>query len=263
MSRGKRQSPRSQGKMVKQFVGIIIAICLGISIYFGEDILGTTNVTNNAVENNTVSTSSASELTQSNINLSIENIPEYAGDIYVEINNNVPYFEESEYTTESFEKYSELDELGRCGVAYANICKETMPVDGEERESISNVKPTGWVQAKYDGEYLYNRCHLIGYQLSAENANENNLITGTRYFNVEGMLPFENRVAEYIEQNPNNHVLYRVTPIFEGDNLLANGVEMEAYSVEDNGQGISFNVFVYNIQPEVTINYATGESSEL
>lgn len=245
MSRGRRQSSKSQSKMVKQLIGIIIAICLGIGIYCGEDILGTTNVTNNAVENNTVSISSTSELA------------------YVEIKNNVPYFEESEYTTESFEKYSELDELGRCGVAYANICKETMPVDGEERESISNVKPTGWVQAKYDGEYLYNRCHLIGYQLSAENANENNLITGTRYFNVEGMLPFENRVAEYIEQNPNNHVLYRVTPIFEGDNLLANGVEMEAYSVEDNGQGISFNVFVYNIQPEVTINYATGESSEL
>lgn len=245
MSRGRRQSSKSQSKMVKQLIGIIIAICLGIGIYFGEDILGRTNVTNNAVENNTVSTSSTSELT------------------YVEINNNVPYFEESEYTTESFEKYSELDELGRCGVAYANICKETMPVDGEERESISNVKPAGWVQAKYDGEYLYNRCHLIGYQLSAENANEKNLITGTRYFNVEGMLPFENMVAEYIEQNPNNHVLYRVTPIFEGDNLLANGVEMEAYSVEDNGQGISFNVFVYNVQPEVTINYATGESFEV
>ncbi len=245
MIRGRRHSSRSQSKMVKQLIGIIIAICLGIGIYFGEDILGTTNVTNNAVENNTVSTSSTSELA------------------YVEINNNVPYFEESEYTTESFEKYSELDELGRCGVAYANICKETMPVDGEERESISNVKPTGWVQAKYDGEYLYNRCHLIGYQLSAENANEKNLITGTRYFNVEGMLPFENKVAEYIEQNPNNHVLYRVTPIFEGDNLLANGVEIEAYSVEDNGQGISFNVFAYNVQPEVTINYETGESSEL
>ena len=245
MSRGRRQSSKSQSKMVKQLIGIIIAICLGIGIYCGEDILGTTNVTNNAVENNTVSISSTSELA------------------YVEIKNNVPYFEESEYTTESFEKYSELDELGRCGVAYANICKETMPVDGEERESISNVKPTGWVQAKYDGEYLYNRCHLIGYQLSAENANEKNLITGTRYFNVEGMLPFENRVAEYIEQNPNNHVLYRVTPIFEGDNLLATGVEMEAYSIEDNGQGISFNVFVYNVQPEVTINYATGESSEV
>ena len=263
MSRGRRQSSKNQSKMLKQFIGIIIAICLGISIYFGEDILGTTNVTNNAVENNTVSTSSTSELTQSSINISIDDIPEYAGDIYVEINNNVPYFEESDYTTESFEKYSELDELGRCGVAYANICKETMPVDGEERKSISNVKPTGWVQAKYDGEYLYNRCHLIGYQLSAENANEKNLITGTRYFNVEGMLSFENKVAEYIEQNPNNHVLYRVTPIFEGDNLLATGVEMEAYSVEDNGQGISFNVFVYNVKPEVTINYATGESSEL
>ena len=263
MSRGRRQSSKNQSKMIKQFIGIIIAICLGIGIYFGEDILSTTNVTNNTVENNTGSTSSISELTQNSINISIDDIPEYAGDIYVEINNNIPYFEESDYTTESFEKYNELDELGRCGVAYANICKETMPVDGEERESISNVKPTGWVQAKYDGEYLYNRCHLIGYQLSAENANEKNLITGTRYFNVEGMLPFENKVAEYIEQNPNNHVLYRVTPIFEDDNLLANGVEMEAYSVEDNEKGIYFNVFVYNVQPGVTINYETGESTEV
>ena len=171
MSRGRRQSSKNQSKMIKQFIGIIIAICLGIGIYFGEDILSTTNVTNNTVENNTGSTSSTSELTQNSINISIDDIPEYAGDIYVEINNNIPYFEESDYTTESFEKYNELDELGRCGVAYANICKETMPVDGEERESISNVKPTGWVQAKYDGEYLYNRCHLIGYQLSAENAD--------------------------------------------------------------------------------------------
>ena len=262
MGRGRRSS-KSENRYIKQFIGIIIAICLGISVYFGEDILGTINVTNNAVGNNAVSTSSTGELTKSNINVSIDDIPEYSGNIYVEINNNVPYFEESEYTTESFESYSELDELGRCGVAYANICKETMPVDGEERESISNVKPTGWIQEKYDGEYLYNRCHLIGYQLSAENANEKNLITGTRYFNVEGMLPFENKVAEYIEQNPNNHVLYRVSPIFEGDNLLATGVEMEAYSVEDNGQGVSFNVFVYNVQPGITINYATGESSQI
>ena len=137
-----------------------------------------------------------------------------------------------------------------------------MPKEGEERESISNVKPTGWIQEKYDGEYLYNRCHLIGYQLSGENDNELNLITGTRYFNVEGMLPFENIVADYIEENQENHVLYRVTPVFEKDNLLAKGVEIEAYSVEDNGEGVCFNVFIYNVEPGININYATGESSK-
>lgn len=167
----------------------------------------------------------------------ISEIPEYNGQIYVELNNNIPYFEEKEYTTESFERYSNLDNLGRCGVAFANICKEIMPKDGEERGDISQIKPTGWEQNKYDGEYLYNRCHLIGYQLSAENANELNLITGTRYFNVSGMLPFENKVAEYInENNQNVHVLYRVTPVFKENNLLASGVEIEAYSVEDEGK---------------------------
>ena len=167
----------------------------------------------------------------------ISEIPEYNGQIYVELNNNIPYFEEKEYTTESFERYSNLDNLGRCGVAFANICKEIMPKDGEERGDISQIKPTGWEQNKYDGEYLYNRCHLIGYQLSAENANELNLITGTRYFNVSGMLPFENKVAEYInENNQNVHVLYRVTPVFKENNLLASGVEIEAYSVEDKGK---------------------------
>ena len=138
-----------------------------------------------------------------------------------------------------------------------------MPKEGEERESISSITPTGWVQKKYDDQYLYNRCHLIGYQLSSENDNELNLITGTRYFNVEGMLPFENMVADYINENENNHVLYRVTPIFENDNLLAKGVEIEAYSVEDNGKGVSFNVFVYNIEPGININYKTGESSKI
>ena len=167
----------------------------------------------------------------------ISEIPEYSGQIYVELNNNVPYFEEKDYTTESFERYSNLDDLGRCGVAFANICKEIMPKDGEERGDISQIKPTGWVQKRYDGEYLYNRCHLIGYQLSAENANELNLITGTRYFNVSGMLPFENKVAEYINKsNQNVHVLYRVTPVFKENNLLASGVEIEAYSVEDKGK---------------------------
>lgn len=191
----------------------------------------------------------------------IAEIPKYNESSYAIINNNMPYFKEEEYTVESFERYSKLDALGRCGVAYANICREIMPPKGDERGDISSVKPTGWKQAKYNGEYLYNRCHLIGYQLSDEDANELNLITGTRYFNVEGMLPFENQVAEYIKQNKNNHVLYRVTPIYEGNNLLANGVEMEAYSVEDNGKGVCFNVYIYNVQPGVKINYATGESS--
>ena len=193
---------------------------------------------------------------------SIKEIPDYSGQIYVEINNNMPYFDEKDYTTEAFENYSMLDEKGRCGVASANICKEIMPPDGDKRGDISSVKPTGWKQEKYNGEYLYNRCHLIGYQLSDEDANELNLITGTRYFNVEGMLPFENKVANYIKSNEKNHVLYRVTPIFEGDNLLASGVEIEAYSVEDNGKGICFNVYVYNVQPGITIDYKTGESWE-
>lgn len=190
----------------------------------------------------------------------MDEIPEYSGQIYVEINNNIPYFNEEDYKTEAFEIYSDLDEKGRCGIAYANICKEIMPKEGDTRGSISNVKPTGWKQKKYNGEYLYNRCHLIGYQLSDEDANERNLITGTRYFNVQGMLPFENKVANYINENENAHVLYRVTPNFKGNNLLASGVEIEAYSIEDNGKGICFNVYVYNIQPGVNIDYKTGES---
>lgn len=186
--------------------------------------------------------------------------PVYTGDPFVEINGNVPYFKSSEMTTEAFETYSDLDELGRCGVAYANVCKELMPT--ENRESISQVKPTGWINKKYDnvdGGYLYNRCHLIGFQLTAENANEKNLITGTRYFNVDGMLPFENMVADYVKET-NNHVLYRVTPFYDGDDLVAKGVYMEAKSVEDDGDGILYNVFVFNIQPGITIDYATGDN---
>ena len=254
MSRNKRKN----AKQIKQLLGIIIVvICLAISFIFGEDVLNIQNDKNDVEENITVSTN------QTKTDFNIDNIPEYTGEIYIEINNNMPYFEESEYTKESFEKYSDLDELGRCKVAYANISKETMPPEGDERGSISSVKPTGWEQAKYDGEYLYNRCHLIGYQLSDEDANELNLITGTRYFNVNGMLPFENKVADYIKENENNHVLYRVTPVFEGNNLLATGVEIEAYSVEDNGQGVCFNVFIYNVQPGISIDYATGKSSEM
>ena len=194
-------------------------------------------------------------------NITINNIPEYSGDDYIILNNNVPNFSDSDLTTTSFEEYAPLDDLGRCGVAYSNIGTDIMPT--EKRESISSVKPSGWQSVKYDiveGKYLYNRSHLIGYQLTAENANDRNLITGTRYFNATLMLPYENMVADYIKET-NNHVLYRVTPVFEGNNLVATGVQMEAKSVEDNGEGIEFNVFVYNVQPGITIDYATGNSA--
>lgn len=187
-------------------------------------------------------------------------VPTYSGEPYTAVNNNEPYFTSDNLTTEAFENYSELDALGRCGVAYANVCLETMPT--EKRGSISEVKPTGWHSVKYDnvdGKSLYNRCHLIGYQLTAENANQQNLITGTRYLNVDGMLPFENMVADYVKET-DNHVLYRVTPIFTGDNLVADGVLMEGYSVEDEGDGICFCVYAYNVQPGITIDYATGDS---
>lgn len=193
-------------------------------------------------------------------NVTLEDLPEFADIPYVELNGNKPEFEEKEYTTDAFEEYSELDELGRCGVAYANICKEIMPT--EKRSNIGMIKPSGWHTVKYDvveGKHLYNRCHLIGHQLAGENANEKNLITGTRYMNVQGMLPFENLVDDYVEAT-DNHVLYRVTPIYDGDNLVAKGVQMEGWSVEDNGEGICFNVFIYNNQPGVEIDYATGKS---
>lgn len=187
-------------------------------------------------------------------------IPDYSANPYVTVNDNHPYFSDADLTTTSFESYSDLDSLGRCGIAYACVSTDTMPT--EERGSIGQIKPSGWQTVKYDcvdGKYLYNRCHLIGYQLTAENANEKNLITGTRYLNVEGMLPFENMVADYIKET-GNHVLYRVTPVFDGHNLVASGVLMEAESVEDKGAGICFNVFCYNIQPGVTIDNATGDS---
>lgn len=199
----------------------------------------------------------------------LNSIPEYTDSPYVYINNNKPYFEEKDYTTKVFENYSDLDSLGRCGVAYANICTELMPKVGEKRGSISNIYPSGWKQAMYEGlvdqKSLYNRCHLIGWQLAGENANKKNLITGTRYMNVQGMLPFEDMVDDYFEEDENidNHVLYRVTPIFKGSNLVASGVEMEAYSVEDNGKGICFNVYVYNVQPGIEIDYSTGESKPI
>lgn len=194
--------------------------------------------------------------------VSLEDIPAYTGSPYIALNGNQPEFEEGDLSTESFETYSPLDSLGRCGPAYACIGQDLMPT--EDRESISGVHPTGWVQAEYDtvdGGSLYNRCHLIGFQLTGENANEENLITGTRYMNVEGMLPFENLVADYVKET-GNHVLYRSTPVFEGDNLVASGVVMEALSVEDDGEGVCFHVYVYNVQPGIEIDYATGKSWE-
>ena len=189
-----------------------------------------------------------------------DGIPAYAGQPYAVLNGNIPLFESSQYTTTSYESYADTDTLGRCGVAIANVGIDLMPT--EERGDIGSVTPTGWKSVKYDhisGKYLYNRCHLIGFQLSGENANEKNLITGTRYLNIEGMLPFENMIADYVKETE-NHVLYRVTPIFVGNNLVASGVRMEAYSVEDDGEGICFHVYAYNVQPGVTIDYATGNS---
>ena len=194
--------------------------------------------------------------------VSVLDVPAYSGNPFVIINNNQPSFSSAELTTTGYESYSSLDSLGRCGIALASCGREIMPAPNEKRGSISSVKPSGWVQARYkgiSGGYLWNRCHLIGWQLSAENANVNNLITGTRYMNIEGMLPFENMVADYIRET-NNHVAYRVTPIYEGNNLVCSGVQMEAYSIEDNGEAICFNVYCYNVQPGIEINYATGSS---
>ena len=192
--------------------------------------------------------------------VSLDAVPAYSGDPYVVINGNMPFFEESELTTTSYEEYGELDYLNRCGQVSACVGVDLMPT--EERGSIGHVKPSGWQTAKYDcvdGKYLYNRCHLIGFQLTGENATPENLITGTRYLNVDGMLPFENMVADYVQETE-NHVMYRVTPVFDGEDLVAQGVLMEAWSVEDDGDGICFNVFCYNVQPGVAIDYATGES---
>ncbi len=190
--------------------------------------------------------------------VSLDDIPEYSSKPYVYINNNIPFFSEKELKISHLETYSQLDILGRCGKAYACLSYDMMPTS--ERESIYDVKPSGWHSISYDfidGGSLYNRCHLIGFQLAGENANERNLITGTRYMNVEGMLPFENKIASYIKKTK-HHVLYRVTPIFEGANLLASGALLEAQSLEDNK--MSFCVYIYNVQPGVEINYLTGYS---
>lgn len=230
-------------KKIKQLCSVLLILCL---VFGGCDIpVDTGNTSIPAPKKETAT---------------LTDIPEYSGETYITINDNQPDFTDSDLTTEAFENYSDLDNLGRCGVAYANICMDLMPT--EERGSISQVKPSGWHSVRYDnvdGKSLYNRCHLIGWQLAGENANEKNLITGTRYLNVDGMLPFENMVADYVKET-DNHVLYRVTPIFNGNNLVASGVEMEAMSVEDRGEGILFHVYCYNVQPGITIDYATGDS---
>ena len=226
---------------------------IGQALNIIEQVIDSSNK-NNIVLNNPTENSNES-------NININNIPAYSGNDYIVLNNNVPNFSDSDLTTTSFEEYSPLDNLGRCGVAYANIGTDLMPTEG--RESISSVKPSGWQSIKYDiveGKYLYNRSHLIGFQLTAENANKNNLITGTRYFNATLMLHYENMVADYVKET-NNHVLYRVTPIYTDENLLADGVLMEAESVEDKGKGISYCVYVYNVQPGIKIDYETGDSS--
>jgi len=259
-------------------VSVLLAICLlfsGCGIDSSDPQgTGPSQITSStsspdSLENNESSNISTPSDTNDNTNqtqsdskpVSLDSIPAYSGKAYVYINNGNPGFSDSDLKTKSYEYYSPRDRLGRCGVVHACIGRDIMPT--EDRGSIGMVKPTGWHTVKYDcvdGKYLYNRCHLIGFQLTGENANEENLITGTRYMNVTGMLPFENMVADYVKET-GNHVMYRVTPLFKGNNLLAHGVQMEAYSVEDDGDGICFNVFVYNVQPQITIDYATGESS--
>jgi DNA-entry nuclease len=234
---------------------LLISICI---------LFSACTVTNDAVIESTSTTESIQSISiDSTKEFDFDSIPKFSDEPYVIINNNIPDFTTDDYTTSSFETYSELDSLGRCTVAYACIGQDLMPT--EERGSIGSVKPTGWQTVKYDnvdGKYLYNRCHLIGYQLTAENANVCNLITGTRYLNIEGMLPFENEVADYIKST-NNHVLYRVTPLFKDDELVARGVQMEGYSIEDNGKSICFNVYCYNAQPDIEIDYSDGSSKAI
>ena len=257
----------SETKMERLYVGVFLVAVLVVIFIFtviywrddSDDLYTNNDITDNYdyggedLVINTVNTSTSDV---------IEEIPDYSGEPWVIVNNNVPYFSESEITTDSFESYSSLDALGRCGVCWASIGADLMPADGEGRGDISTIKPSGWVNAKYDfvkGGYVYNRCHLIGWQLTAENANKENLITGTRYMNIDGMLPFENLVADYIKDT-GNHVMYRVTPDFVDDELVCRGVLMEGYSVEDNGDGIFYCVYCYNVQPGVSINYMTGET---
>lgn len=228
---------------------LAMVICLALTMQFASG-CGTTESAQSTQENATTIEET----------FDFAAVPAYDGKAYVTVNDNVPFFTEEELSSASYETYGELDPLGRCTVCVASVGQDLMPA--EERGNIGAVKSTGWHTVKYDfvdGKYLYNRCHLIGYQLTGENANEKNLITGTRYLNIEGMLPFENMVADYVHET-DNHVMYRVTPVFEGDDLVASGVQMEAESVEDDGKGICFNVYVYNVQPEITIDYSTGDN---
>lgn len=241
---------KSKKRKTKFIITLFITIIIAVLSYFNIDIEKYINLYSNKY------------LVSYSTSFNLSSIPEFKGEPYVVINNNQPEFSNDDLGRESFEEYSVLDYLGRCGVAFAKIGIETMPT--EERGDIGQIKPSGWQTIKYDnidGKYLYNRCHLIGFQLAGENANERNLITGTRYMNVEGMLPFENMVAEYIKETK-NHVLYRVTPIFEGENLVASGIQIEAKSIEDNGKTICFNVYVYNAQPGINIDYFTGKSTK-
>lgn len=257
--KNKRQQKRLEKKLL--LLLIILGILGGCYTYFIDPEFPEKFVT--AVENCTEGLESLAELLTGDgdePSISLEDIPEYSGEPYVVVEGNEPDFSEEEITGKSFEEYSELDRLGRCQEALANVGEDLMPT--EKRGSISEVKPSGWENEYYDfvdGGYVYNRCHLIAYQLAGENANEKNLITGTRYMNVEGMLPFENQVAEYV-RDTGNHVLLRVTPIYDGRNLVASGVQMEAESVEDHGKSVRFNVYCYNVQPGVEIDYATGEN---
>lgn len=238
----------------KKSISIFLVVLLSLFIFSG-----CVKETPPDIESSSQTETSSTSLSE----ISIDDIPDFSGEPYVILNNNKPLFQEKEITNQAFEHYSELDELGRCGVAFACLGKETMPT--EDRESIGQVKPSGWQTVKYDcvsGKYLYNRCHLIGFQLSGENANKQNLVTGTRFLNTEGMLPFENMVADYISET-GNHVMYRVTPIFKDNELVCRGITIEAYSVEDNGEGIEFYVYTYNNQPQIEINYQTGKSKQI
>ena len=248
----RRRSLLPGGKGTPGLLAAVLLLCLCWAIWGPDGDSGSGPL-------NSVTVFTSGEVWEGEV-VSLDEIPEYRGEPYVEINGNRPDFSQEDRNTEAFEAYSSLDSLGRCGTAFANVGQELMPRG--ERENISQIHPTGWQHVEYDfvdGESLYNRCHLIAHQLTGENANERNLITGTRYMNTEGMLPFEEMVGDYVREE-DGHVLYRVTPVFEGSDLVARGVEMEGYSVEDQGESVSFHIFAYNVQPGVEIDYATGDN---
>lgn len=262
------QKQKMDKRLIKNMFYMILGIILMAGAYLSNGLDGIFEP-----ENKTVS-ETISYISNDNVKreenpvldvVTLSNLPDYDsyGKASIELNGNVPNFTDQDIKKgqESFETYSDLDSLGRCGVAYANISVDIMP--SEKRGNIGMVKPAGWHTIRYDDlieeKYLYNRCHLIAFMLAGENANKKNLITGTRYLNVDGMLPYEKMVYDYVKKT-RNHVLYRVTPIYDGDNLIASGVEMEAMSVEDNGKGIMFHVYCYNVQPKIVIDYKTGDS---